>query len=60
MKQFLTFNFKLLTLLYGAYQRLKMWFDPAIEGNPYIKEKEDKTFAAFGVWSRILTNFKQI
>ena len=39
MKQFLTFNFKLLkllTLLYKAYQGLKTLFDPAIEYDPYI------------------------
>jgi hypothetical protein len=36
MKQFFTFNLKLLTLILLAYQGLKALFDPAVEGDPYI------------------------
>ncbi len=25
-----------------AYTTLRMWFDPAMEGNPYLKEKIEK------------------
>jgi hypothetical protein len=37
MKQFFTFNLKLLTLMFLAYQGLKALFDPAVEGDPYVK-----------------------
>lgn len=49
MIKLLTLNFKLLTLLNRAYQSLRDWFDPAMEGNPYQTKmgyklsKRDKT-----------------
>jgi len=60
MKRFLTFNFKLLTLFSGAWQNLREWFDPAMEGCPYVKEEEKRIFANFGKISRISINLKQI
>jgi len=46
MKQFLTLNLKFLTLIILAYQGLKIFFDPAVEGNPYIKEEEELRFSS--------------
>jgi len=37
MKQFFTLNLKFLILMFLAYQGLKVLFDPAIEGDPYVK-----------------------
>jgi len=51
---------KFLFLLYRAYQSLKILFDPAIEGDPYMKEEEPNIFINFSKISRISTNFKQI
>jgi hypothetical protein len=37
MKQFFTLNLKFLILMFLAYQALKDLFDPAVEGDPYLK-----------------------
>jgi len=37
MKQFFTLNLKFLILIFLAYQGLKALFDPAVEGDPYVK-----------------------
>ncbi len=44
MKRFFSFNYKLLILIYRAWQSLKDWFDPAMEGNPY--ERNFKSYKA--------------
>jgi hypothetical protein len=55
MKQLFTFNLKLLTLMFLAYQGLKALFDPAMEGNPYIREEEEKSYS-LSITQRLLKN----
>jgi len=50
---------KILFLLDRAYQSLKILFDPAVEGNPYIRE-EKRIATNFGKISRVSINLKQI
>jgi hypothetical protein len=50
---------KILFLLDRAYWSLKILFDPAMEGDPYMRE-EKRIATNFGKISRISTNFKQI
>jgi hypothetical protein len=46
---------KFLFLLYRAYQSLKILFDPAMEGDPYMREEEEKSYS-LSITQRLLKN----
>ena len=52
---------KMLTFISWAWQSLKYWCDPAMEGDPYVREEEEKRIDTnFGKISRASINLKQI
>jgi len=51
---------KIFFLINKVYQGLKLLFDPATEGNPYIKDYEENVFLIhLFKTTRLSINFKQ-
>ena len=46
---------RFLFLLNRAYYSLKILFDPAMEGNPYVKEEKEQPYL-FSTSQRLLKN----
>jgi len=46
---------KILFLLNKAYWSLKILFDPAMEGDPYMREQEEKSYS-ISITRRLLKN----
>jgi hypothetical protein len=46
---------KMLTFISWAWQSLKYWCDPAMEGDPYVREEKEKSYS-ISITRRLLKN----
>jgi len=46
---------KMLTFISWAWQSLKYWCDPAMEGDPYVREEEEKSYS-ISITRKLLKN----
>jgi hypothetical protein len=46
---------KMLTFISWAWQSFKYWCDPAMEGDPYVREEEEKSYS-ISITRRLLKN----